>query len=158
MFILPLGASQDGPILETLNRSFRFSHLSLPGGRLGRGEILGVSDPMNYLAPNEHFGGKAGAQLCRLCPAGPSLHLGEGRGSRAVLKPLRRSLSPFVVSDAGGGRRTDAVSRPLLWPPPSRGVQVPGLCTAPRLLQELPWTCGCWRLAILSAPFCSCDT
>lgn len=60
MFILPFGASQDGAILETLNPSFRFSHLSLPGGRLGRGEILGVSDPMNYLAPNEQEGSLGG--------------------------------------------------------------------------------------------------
>lgn len=37
---------------------------------------------------------------------------------------------------------------------PPYGLQVPGLRTSPRLLQENRWTCGSWRLAILFAPFC----
>lgn len=37
---------------------------------------------------------------------------------------------------------------------PSYGAQMPGLHTLPRLLQENPWMCGSWTLAILSALFC----
>lgn len=58
-------------------------------------------------------------------------NLGPGCGNSTD-----RSLSPFVVSDAGGGRHTDAVLRPLLQ------LCVHGLraraAHSSRLLQETP--------------------